>query len=374
MSVAGRLARVPWRPAGAGLLLVGLFGAARMPLEQRNEELLREAGFREWSPNIETRDQLGQAGFAGALGGFRSLVALFYDVKAHVAREEKEWAEVEKFRNVTTTLQPRYWAHWDMAAWDMAWNAFAYYRGVAERHREGFLGWEAENVLMPAYLEKGIDFARRGYAWLPDSYRMPRIIGDIYSQKYEDKCAAIEWYLEASRKPDAWPFLHRAYVHHMAVCPGREEEAYALTGALYWGGQRTPTVRHDMEALEDHFSRLAIEGKTRAELEAAVAAPGADYRTAAALAMFLAEGGGTDEEAAAAYGALALAPDVPVFYKKKWAFALAEVPASAPAAYRALKKLYRDDPDALLRQDEERLVELERRLGIAEDESLTGGE
>jgi hypothetical protein len=373
MSLVDRVARVPWRQIGGSLLLVGLFGAARMPIEQRNEELLREAGFREWSPNIATRDQLGQAGFAGALGGFRSLVALFYDVKAHVAREEKEWAEVEKFRNVTTTLQPRYWAHWDIAAWDMAWNAFAYYRGVAERHKEEFLGWETENVIMPRYLEKGIDFAMRGYAWLPDSYRMPRIVGDIHSQKCEDKCAAIDWYLEASQKPDAWPFLYRSYVHHMAICPGREDEAYPLTKELYWGGQRTPTVRHDLEDLEDRYVRLAAQGKTREQLEAAVAAPGADYRTTAALAMFLAEGGGTKEEAAAAYQALAQAPDVPVFYKKKWAFALAEIPASAPAAYRALRKLYNDDPDALLRRDEVRLVELEKQLGISGEESLTGG-
>ena len=201
---------MPWRRVLAGVLVIMLFGAARMPFEQSIEEQLRAAGVRDWSPNISTREQLGQAGFAGALGGFRSLVALFYDVKAHTARQNKEWADVERFRTVTTTLQPRFWRHWDNAAWDMAWNAYAYYRGVAQEYADEHRGWEAEKITMPRYLQKGIDFAKQGMKWLPDSFVMPRVVAEIYSQKFDDPCSAAEWHLKASQAPDAPPV---SYTH-----------------------------------------------------------------------------------------------------------------------------------------------------------------
>ncbi len=372
MTIWNRLARMPWRRVFAGVGLIGLFGIVRMPVEQGMEEELRAAGFREWSPDISSRDQLGQAGFAGALGGFRSLVALYFDVKAHSARQNKDWVEVEKFRNVTTTLQPRFWKHWDMAAWDMAWNAYAFYRREAERHRDDLEGWKIEKVTMPLYLEKGVDFARRGAKWLPDSYRLLRVVAEIYSQKYEDKCAAADWYLMASQAPDAPAYVYRAYAHHLALCEGSEEKAYEVTSALYHGGgKRTPTLRYDMEALEDHFAGAAARGKTLAELEAAAAAPGAGYRDLAALAMHLLEVAGDLSAATAAYGRLARDPEAPAFYRRKWAFLLARDPERAPAAYRALKGLYVADPDAFRQGDLRQLAELEEELSILPGERFS---
>ena len=49
------------------------FGFIRIPLESSTENELEKYGFRDWVPDISAREQLTQAGFLGAIGGFRSL-------------------------------------------------------------------------------------------------------------------------------------------------------------------------------------------------------------------------------------------------------------------------------------------------------------
>lgn len=364
----------PWRRALLALLLIASSGALRMPFEQAMEQEFRRDGFRDWSPNISARDELTQASFVGALGGFRSLVANVYDLRAHVARGEKDWDKVESFRGVTTTLQPRFWKHWDMAAWDMAWNAYAYFRGEAEEHRDDIEGWRFEKVVMPRYLEKGIEFARRGTEWLPETYRLPRVVADIYAQKYDDRCTAAEWYLQASQTPDAPTYVYRAYAHSLALCEGSEEEAYAVTAALYRGdGRLTPTLRYDMENLEDFFARRAAAAGTRAQLQAATRAEGAGYREQAALAIYYLEVEDDLAAATAAYVELARDPRAPAFYLRKWAFLLARNPARAAAAHKALKALFLGDQEAFREDDLKAFAELEKKLAIPEADRVAGG-
>ena len=365
MPVAARASRYPWRRALLALGLIAVAGAARMPVEHSMEEELRGRGFREWSPDISAREQMTQAGFVGALGGFRSLVASVYDLKSHIARTDKDWGKVESYRNVTTSLQPRFWKHWDMAAWDMAWNAYAHYRNEAEDAEDPLDAWRLEKVLMPQYLESGVGFLERGMKWLPDTYRMPKIIGDIYTQKYEDHSKAAGWYLKASQAPDAPGYVYRAYAHQLSLCEGREDEAYKIVSALYHGGGKmTPTLRYDMEALEDRRSRIAAETMTRAELEDALRVEGASYVDLAALAMHLLQVEKDLPAAEAAYGELARDSGAPDFYRRKWAFLIARDPSRAPLAYKALKQLYVKEPDALRGEDRKRLGQLEERLAI----------
>ena len=98
------------------------FGVVRLPLEHKLVGPDRTSG----APlNLHLRDQLGQLGFVAALSGFRSLVADFLFIQAHVAWERTEWGRVLLLFRQATTLQPRSILFWDMAAWHMAWNASA---------------------------------------------------------------------------------------------------------------------------------------------------------------------------------------------------------------------------------------------------------
>ena len=65
------------------IAILVVFGFARIPLESKTEDQLEKFGFRDWSPDISAREQLTQASFIGAIGGFRSLIASVYDLRAH---------------------------------------------------------------------------------------------------------------------------------------------------------------------------------------------------------------------------------------------------------------------------------------------------
>ena len=331
----------------------------------------KEQGFRDWSPGLSSRDQLTQAAFVGALGGFRSLVASVYHLKAHNSFVKKNWGEVERYRTVTASLQPKFWSYWDLAVWDMAWNAYGYYRGEAEEYGDDFKGWHIENIIMPTYLQKGIDFAKRGLAWLPDDYRLLKVIADIYDQKMGNAEKAAEWYLKASRKPEAPPHVYRAYAHQLTLCEGREEEAYRVTEDLYRNsGDITLTLLRDLERLEDDITRRAARDMAHEQLRDAALAEDAGYLAMASFAMHLLESRKDLPAATGVYEKVADHPRAPSFYRRKLAFLTAENPEKAAEAYQMLKTLALADPAALRREDMTRIARLESRLGIAKDKRI----
>ena len=347
-----------------GLLLV-VAGSLRIPLERDMEREFEEQGFRDWSPGLSSRDQLTQAAFVGALGGFRSLVASAYHLKAHNSFVKKNWGEVERYRTVTASLQPKFWSYWDLAVWDMAWNAYGHYRGEAEEYGNDFRGWHIENIIMPTYLQKGIDFAKRGLEWLPDDYRLLKVIADIYDQKMGNPEKAAEWYLKASRKPQAPSHVYRAYAHQLTLCEGREEEAYRVTEDLYRNsGELTLTLLSDLERLEDDRARRAARDIPYSRLRDAALAENAGYLEMASFAMHLLESRKDLPAATGVYEKVADHPRAPSFYRRKLAFLTAENPKKAAQAYQMLKLLALSDPAVLRREDMSRIAQLESRLGI----------
>lgn len=371
MSAAGKLSRYPWRSALLALVVLVVFGLVRMPLEYGFEKELRAAGFRDWSPNISNREQLTQAGFVGAMGGFRSLVASVYDIQSATERDLKNWAGVEKYRNITVTLQPRIEKYWELATWDMAWNAYAYFDRKSENYQDTFEELRIQNVVKPAYLDKGIEFAKRGMKWLPDSHELPYTIGLIYGEdfRYNDKCAAVPWFYEAAQKPNARPYHLRMYLHYMVLCGDEDEKAYKLASELYRApGTPKPTLRRDLEILEDRFARQRIDSMTPAELKAGAEQSPQDYQMLAALALYHAEDEQDYEAAAEVYRRVLALPEVPRFYFRKLALSLAKNPASQREGYRALREVLDADRYILHREDLNIILDLEEQLGIPEEQ------
>jgi len=348
-------------------LILIVAGSLRIPVERDMELEFKEQGFRDWSPGLSSRDQLTQAAFVGALGGFRSLVASVYHLKAHNSFVKKNWGEVERYRTVTASLQPKFWSYWDLAVWDMAWNAFGYYRGEAEDYGDDFKGWQIENIVMPTYLQKGIAFAKRGLEWLPDDYRLLKVIADIYDQKMGNAGKAAEWYLKASRIPDAPSHVYRAYAHQLTLCEGREEEAYRVNEDLYRNsGDITLTLLRDLERLEDGIARRAASDMPFDRLMSAAQAESAGYLEMASLAMHLLEVKKDLPAATDVYEKVTGHPRAPSFYRRKLAFLMVEDPKKAVRGYQMLKELALSDPATLRREDITRIGQLESRLGIPE--------
>ena len=353
------------------LAILVVFGFLKIPFESQTEQKLKDKGFRDWVPNMSAREQLTQASFIGAIGGFRSLVASIYDLRAHEAFRDKNWGSVERFRKVTTSLQPRFAKHWDLAAWDMAWNAYAYYRSKSEFSDDDLELWRIEKMIMPSYLEKGLSFAKEGAKWTPESYRLPMVIGDIYAQKYNNPKLASEWYFKSSQAKDAPSYIYRAYATQLAKCVGMEEEAYKVVSNLYNGGKvRTLTLRRDMERLEGYFVNKLVQSNSINELKEMVKKENSNYIIYDAIATHYLGEENNISLAVNAYRELVKNPKAPDFYRRKFALLIARDPANEERAYGLLKNMYLSTPQIFRRVDLIELKKIESNLNIPLNEKL----
>ncbi|HKP02263.1 MAG TPA: hypothetical protein VJU77_02785 [Chthoniobacterales bacterium] len=229
------------------ILGVALFGAAKLPVEQAIAETHRQLHFRALDFNLDLREHVGQLGFIAALSGFRSLVADALFLQAHVAWERTEWGRVLLLFRRITTLQPRALLFWDMAAWHMAWNASTAALNDRAQPRLA-LRIKAQRE----YFQLGKDFLERGIRNNPDRPQLYEALGRLYRDKYGDHEHAAEFYAKAALLPEAPGYEKRFAAYELALCPGREREAYASLQALYKSGEkeRFPTLLRRLKELE----------------------------------------------------------------------------------------------------------------------------
>ena len=97
------------------LLIILVFGGARLNFEQRLTEERRAAFYHGAKPDLPLSQKLTQAGFLAALSGFRALVADFLWIEGHIAWEHTEWGRMALLFQNAVTLQPRNVMFWDMS-------------------------------------------------------------------------------------------------------------------------------------------------------------------------------------------------------------------------------------------------------------------
>lgn len=236
------------RRAAIAIVLLLLFGAARLPCEIHLQKLQQQEGFNSASLNLPLRQQLGQMSFVAALSGFRSLVAAVLYIEAYEAWEKLEWGRMAGLLQTVTTLQPKSVLYWDMAGWHMAWNASR--AALENKAQSSEILREREER---KYFALGKKFYEDGLRNNPDSSELWARYGDLLRQKYEDHEAAAKAYDASASKPDARPFLRRMAAYELAKVPGKEREAYDRVKALYDEGpkERTPGLVHTLEQLEE---------------------------------------------------------------------------------------------------------------------------
>jgi tetratricopeptide (TPR) repeat protein len=223
------------------------FGVVRLPIEQAIARQHREARLRTAVLGLDLREQIGQLGFLAALSGFRSIVADFVFIQAHVAWERTEWGRVLLLFRQATTLQPRALLFWDMAAWHMAWNASAAALNDRAQPREAL-----RRRAQRQYIELGKDFLERGIANNPDSPQLYEALARLYKDKLNDHEHAAEYFEKAADLPGAHAYVRRFAAYELSYCEGREREAYNRLRALYDAGEkeRLPTLIKRLKFLE----------------------------------------------------------------------------------------------------------------------------
>ena len=223
------------------------FGIVRLPYEAGCGRDLRAAGLVPLRLAIGSRERIGQTSSAVALGGLRTLVATFLNLRAFTAFTERRWGDVEDTYDTIVDLAPRTRYYWETGSWHLTYNAASYYLNDSElpplRRREA---WRAYILKGRAFLERGIRnnpgdwhlLANLGFL-LTDANKYPafRDTGAVFA-------AAAAAYRKSAATGKASDFVPRAWFYSLARVEGREAEALALGRRLYAQGSKnhTPTL------------------------------------------------------------------------------------------------------------------------------------
>jgi hypothetical protein len=236
-----------WRKPWILALALLAFGAVRLPFEAGLSRDLRAAGLFPAPMEISTRERIDQTSSAVALGGLRTLVATFLNLRAYGFFTEKRWADVADTFETIVDLAPRTRYYWETGSWHLAYNASSYCMNDSKlpplRRREA---WRASILSGRAFLERGI---RNN----PDDWTLHANLGFLLSDSNKfpafqdpDKtfAAAAEAYRRSAQTGKALDYVQRARFYSLARVAGRESEALALGRKLYAesGKNRTPTL------------------------------------------------------------------------------------------------------------------------------------
>lgn len=219
-----------------------------MPYEQALGSSLRDAGLFPPAMQIGTRDKIGQTCSAVALGGLRTLVATFLNLRAFTYFTEQRWQDVEETFNTIVDLAPHTRYYWETGSWHMAYNAASYYINDSKlpplRRREA---WRTSILKGRAFLERGI---RNN----PDDWSMLASLGFLLSDSnkhpaFRDKnatfAAAADAYRKAAGTGKALGYVKRSAFYALARVDGKEAEALKEARSLYASGKinHTPTLK-----------------------------------------------------------------------------------------------------------------------------------
>ncbi len=229
------------------VVLLGIFGALKMPLESALDASQKAAHLRKTVLDLSLRERVGQMGFLAALSGFRSPLAAYLWIEAHNAWERTEWGRMAGLFDTVTTLQPRSLMYWDMSGWHMAWNA-----SIAALNDKSQPSEALRIRNQRQYFKLGEDYYKRGIKNNPNTYFLYERLAILQRDKLEDHCSAGENFLKASEQSDCPPYVARFAGYEMSKCPEREREAYDLLKKLYDKGpeEHKPTLITTLKELE----------------------------------------------------------------------------------------------------------------------------
>lgn len=218
-------------------------GGLRLPFERGLTNDLQEAKLLPPKLEMRTGEKIGQTFSAVSLGGLRTLVATFLNLRAFSYFSEQKWDDVGNTFDLIVDLAPRTDYYWDTGSWHQAYNAASYYLYESEipplRRK---LAWR-ESIL------KGRAFLERGIRNNPDDPKLYETLGILLSdsnkiaafnspaEAYEE---AYDSFMAAVETGYARDYVKRAALYSLARVPGREMEALALAREIKEEQTRLP--------------------------------------------------------------------------------------------------------------------------------------
>ncbi len=224
-------------------------GGLRLPFERALTENLEEANLLPPKLEVRTAEKIGQTFSAVSLGGLRTLVATFLNLRAFGHFSEQKWSEVADTFEFIVDLAPRTRYYWDTGSWHQAYNAASFYlyeSDIPPLRRK--LAWRES-------IEKGRAFLERGIRNNPQDPKLRESLGGLLSdsnkiaafsspgEAYED---AYETFMAAVETGNARDYVKRAALYSLARVPGREDDALALALEIKEQQQRLPPTVHGL--------------------------------------------------------------------------------------------------------------------------------
>lgn len=231
-------------------------GVARLPFEKGVTDDLNDANLLPPKLEVRTGEKIGQTFSAVSLGGLRTLVATFLNLRAFGFFTEQKWAEVSDTYDLIVDLAPRTIYYRDTGSWHQAYNAASYYLYESEMpplRRK--LAWRES-------IQKGRAFLERGIRNNPENPKLYESLGALLSDSnkiaafgspekaYE---SAYEAFMSAVETGKARAYVKRAALYSLSRVPGREAEALELALEIRAEqGRLPPTVLGLLYTLQFH--------------------------------------------------------------------------------------------------------------------------
>lgn len=230
-------------------VLLGVGGLSQ-PLGQALRQQLQQQALLNPPVDMGLRGNLGQMGFAAALGGLRSLVASVTYLQAYRAWELVAWARVDSLMALTCTLQPKHANYWDEAAWHMAYNAASHYL-----YNESIEPW-VRGRLSEQYKAQGVAILKTGLSHLPQNAKLWHTLAEIYQNRtHEPKLAAQAWLKVRDLTGQARYARFAAYQLAQSQEASDWKTAYAMLRQAYArADQRTPSLIENLRQLEQRLN------------------------------------------------------------------------------------------------------------------------
>jgi hypothetical protein len=218
-----------WRNIAVVLVSLIAAGFVKSPWEERAQRDFTEQGMLFRPLEIGVKEKIGQTCAVVALGGLRTVVATFFNLKAYSSFENREWLKLEEQYELIVALEPRTPYYWDEGAWHLAYNA-----AVDFKEREE-LPAARQQALHRSYVLKGRHFLERGVVHNPQDWSLLSSLGRFYGtpSKYPDYAKSAAAYERSWNTGKARQYEARAWLYSLARVEGKEREALNLARTLF---------------------------------------------------------------------------------------------------------------------------------------------
>jgi len=197
--------------------------------------------------SVSTREKIDQTSWAVALGGLRTLVATFLNLRAHGLFEETRWDELGDAYDTLVDFAPNTREYWLTGAWHQSNNASSYYAHDSD------LPPLRRKAQWRASIQRGREFLERSLRNNPGDWKLQAALGNSLADTHRlpDFSAAADAFGSAVANGSSLPSVRRNQFYALARAAGRENDARQLGRELYADRtNRTPTLMSVLFALE----------------------------------------------------------------------------------------------------------------------------